>query len=154
MCSSDLALLVFVMATFALVGVAEFKHVGVGAPTAPPAPPLNFQAFGSAMFVMVQLSMVAGWPELLLDYIGKETECDATASNCGYRRAGVIFIVVYTALSFLIVTNMFLVLVLEMVDQLRQRQSGSPCRSRADGGGGASKRVQEVASAGDRKSVV
>ncbi|XP_059223536.1 sodium channel protein para isoform X6 [Stomoxys calcitrans] len=112
-------LLFLVMFIFAIFGMSFFMHVkeksGIG-------PVYNFKTFGQSMILLFQMSTSAGW-DGVLDAIINEEDCDPPDNdkgypgNCGSATVGITFLLSYLVISFLIVINMYIAVILENYSQ-------------------------------------
>ncbi|XP_056913565.1 sodium channel, voltage gated, type XII, alpha a isoform X4 [Takifugu flavidus] len=112
-------LLFLVMFIYAIFGMANFAYVkkqdGID-------DMFNFETFGNSMICLFQISTSAGWDNLLSPIMANSpTECDVnfvntgtnTRGNCGSPSMGIAFFVSYIIISFLIVVNMYIAIILE-----------------------------------------
>ncbi|XP_075226668.1 sodium voltage-gated channel paralytic [Lycorma delicatula] len=112
-------LLFLVMFIFAIFGMSFFMHVkeknGIDAV-------YNFKTFGQSMILLFQMSTSAGW-DGVLDGIINEEDCDrpdpemGSPGNCGSSTVGIAFLLSYLVISFLIVINMYIAVILENYSQ-------------------------------------
>uniref|UniRef100_W8BD61 Sodium channel protein n=1 Tax=Ceratitis capitata TaxID=7213 RepID=W8BD61_CERCA len=112
-------LLFLVMFIFAIFGMSFFMHVqeksGIN-------DVYNFKTFGQSMILLFQMSTSAGW-DGVLDAIINEENCDPPDSdkgypgNCGSATVGITFLLSYLVISFLIVINMYIAVILENYSQ-------------------------------------
>ncbi|XP_037914865.1 sodium channel protein para isoform X11 [Hermetia illucens] len=112
-------LLFLVMFIFAIFGMSFFMHVkdksGLD-------DVYNFKTFGQSMILLFQMSTSAGW-DGVLDGIINEEECDPPDNdrgypgNCGSATVGITFLLSYLVISFLIVINMYIAVILENYSQ-------------------------------------
>ncbi|XP_069020500.1 sodium channel protein type 2 subunit alpha-like [Embiotoca jacksoni] len=112
-------LLFLVMFIYAIFGMANFAYVkkqdGVD-------DMFNFETFGNSMICLFQISTSAGWDNLLSPIMSSyPEECDSQfvntgtnmRGNCGSPSMGIAFFVSYIIISFLIVVNMYIAIILE-----------------------------------------
>ncbi|XP_062285710.1 sodium channel protein type 4 subunit alpha B-like isoform X1 [Scomber scombrus] len=112
-------LLFLVMFIYAIFGMANFAYVkkqdGID-------DMFNFETFGNSMICLFQISTSAGWDNLLSPIMASSPEeCDVnfvntgtnTRGNCGSPSMGIAFFVSYIIISFLIVVNMYIAIILE-----------------------------------------
>uniref|UniRef100_A0A3Q3JN53 Sodium channel protein n=1 Tax=Monopterus albus TaxID=43700 RepID=A0A3Q3JN53_MONAL len=112
-------LLFLVMFIYAIFGMANFAYVkkqdGID-------DMFNFETFGNSMICLFQISTSAGWDNLLSPIMSTSPdECDVnfvntgtnTRGNCGSPSVGIAFFVSYIIISFLIVVNMYIAIILE-----------------------------------------
>ncbi|XP_068092027.1 sodium channel protein type 5 subunit alpha-like [Hyperolius riggenbachi] len=112
-------LLFLVMFIYAIFGMSNFAYVKMEGGI---DDMFNFQTFGNSMICLFQITTSAGWDGLLNPILNsKEPECDpkfpnagsATVGNCGNPPVGIVFFVSYIIISFLIVVNMYIAIILE-----------------------------------------
>ncbi|XP_051989664.1 sodium channel, voltage gated, type XII, alpha a [Xyrauchen texanus] len=112
-------LLFLVMFIYAIFGMANFAYVkkqgGID-------DMFNFETFGNSMICLFQITTSAGWDNLLDPILNNSPEeCNAnyvntgtnTKGNCGNPSVGITFFVSYIIISFLIVVNMYIAIILE-----------------------------------------
>ncbi|XP_045484127.1 sodium channel protein para isoform X36 [Pieris rapae] len=112
-------LLFLVMFIFAIFGMSFFMHVknkgGLD-------DVYNFKTFVQSMILLFQMSTSAGW-DGVLDGIINEEECDLPDNergypgNCGSATIGITYLLSYLVISFLIVINMYIAVILENYSQ-------------------------------------
>ncbi|XP_059479446.1 sodium channel protein para isoform X5 [Neocloeon triangulifer] len=112
-------LLFLVMFIFAIFGMSFFMHVkdksGLD-------DVYNFKTFGQSMILLFQMSTSAGW-DSVLDGIINEEDCEepnpeiGNPGNCGSSTVGITFLLSYLVISFLIVINMYIAVILENYSQ-------------------------------------
>ncbi|KAG1669527.1 Sodium channel protein para [Nymphon striatum] len=107
-------LLFLIMFIFAIFGMSFFMNVkhryGIDGV-------FNFETFGQSMILLFQMSTSAGW-HTVLDAIIDETDCDKGENgNCGSYAMGIIFLVSYLFISFLVIINMYIAVILENYSQ-------------------------------------
>ncbi|XP_025056251.1 sodium channel protein type 5 subunit alpha isoform X7 [Alligator sinensis] len=111
-------LLFLVMFIYAIFGMANFAYVkmehGID-------DMFNFQTFGNSMLCLFQITTSAGWDGLLNPILNTGPPyCDPNILNangskgdCGIPAIGILFFVTYIIISFLIVVNMYIAIILE-----------------------------------------
>ena len=112
-------LLFLVMFIYAIFGMSFFMHVrhmyGVD-------DIFNFETLFHSMIILFQISTSAGWDGVLAALMNEE-HCDPTPSevrphgNCGHRGQAVVYIVTYLVISFLVIINMYIAVILENFSQ-------------------------------------
>ncbi|XP_015109194.1 sodium channel protein para isoform X1 [Diachasma alloeum] len=112
-------LLFLVMFIFAIFGMSFFMHVkdksGLD-------DVYNFKTFGQSMILLFQMSTSAGW-DGVLDGIINEEDClqpnneIGYPGNCGSSTIGIAYLLSYLVISFLIVINMYIAVILENYSQ-------------------------------------
>ncbi|XP_078234299.1 sodium channel protein type 5 subunit alpha isoform X4 [Pogona vitticeps] len=111
-------LLFLVMFIYAIFGMANFAYVkheyGID-------DMFNFQTFANSMLCLFQITTSAGWDGLLHPILNTGPPyCDpghinanGSRGNCGSPAVGIMFFVTYIIISFLIVVNMYIAIILE-----------------------------------------
>ncbi|XP_062477379.1 sodium channel protein type 5 subunit alpha-like isoform X4 [Pezoporus occidentalis] len=111
-------LLFLVMFIYAIFGMANFAYVkkehGID-------DMFNFQTFANSMLCLFQITTSAGWDGLLNPILNTgPPHCDPNLPNangskgdCGSPAVGILFFVTYIIISFLIVVNMYIAIILE-----------------------------------------
>ncbi|XP_069770962.1 sodium channel protein type 1 subunit alpha-like isoform X2 [Narcine bancroftii] len=112
-------LLFLVMFIYAIFGMANFAYVrkedGID-------DMFNFETFGNSMICLFQITTSAGWDGLLSPILNTDVpDCDPKKENqgtnvkgdCGNQSVGIVFFVSYIIISFLIVVNMYIAIILE-----------------------------------------
>jgi len=112
-------LLFLVMFIYAIFGMSFFMHVrhmyGID-------DIFNFETLFHSMIILFQISTSAGWNEVLAALMN-EDKCNNTATefkpngDCGNRGQGVVYIVTYLVISFLVIINMYIAVILENFSQ-------------------------------------
>ncbi|XP_046749981.1 sodium channel protein para isoform X12 [Diprion similis] len=112
-------LLFLVMFIFAIFGMSFFMHVkdksGLD-------DVYNFKTFTQSMILLFQMSTSAGW-DGVLDGIINEEDCQEPNNeigypgNCGSSTIGIAYLLSYLVISFLIVINMYIAVILENYSQ-------------------------------------
>uniref|UniRef100_S4RAP9 Sodium channel protein n=1 Tax=Petromyzon marinus TaxID=7757 RepID=S4RAP9_PETMA len=116
----NIGLLLFVvMFIFSVFGMSNFGYLKH---TAGIDEIFNFETFGGSMLCLFQITTSAGWDGLLAPtLLSKEPDCEPEAvhvgtnvvGNCGNKAIGCAFFVTYIIISFLIVVNMYIAVILE-----------------------------------------
>ncbi|XP_074942363.1 sodium channel protein type 5 subunit alpha-like [Phalacrocorax aristotelis] len=108
-------LLFLVMFIYAIFGMANFAYVkmedGID-------DMFNFQTFANSMLCLFQITTSAGWDGLLSPILNTGPPyCDpnisGTIGECGKPAIGIVYFVSYIIISFLIVVNMYIAVILE-----------------------------------------
>ncbi|XP_036886347.1 sodium channel protein type 10 subunit alpha isoform X1 [Sturnira hondurensis] len=111
-------LLFLVMFIYSIFGMATFPHVKWEAGI---DDMFNFQTFANSMLCLFQITTSAGWDGLLSPILNTGPPyCDpnlpnsnGSRGNCGNPAVGIIFFTTYIIISFLIVVNMYIAVILE-----------------------------------------
>ncbi|XP_053120365.1 sodium channel protein type 1 subunit alpha isoform X2 [Hemicordylus capensis] len=112
-------LLFLVMFIYAIFGMSNFAYVKreVGIDDM-----FNFETFGNSMICLFMITTSAGWDGLLAPILNSgEPDCDPNLphpgsnvkGNCGNPSVGIVFFVSYIIISFLVVVNMYIAVILE-----------------------------------------
>ncbi|XP_062971335.1 sodium channel protein type 10 subunit alpha isoform X2 [Cynocephalus volans] len=111
-------LLFLVMFIYSIFGMASFPHVRREAGI---DDMFNFQTFANSMLCLFQITTSAGWDGLLSPILNTGPPyCDpnlpnsiGSRGNCGNPAVGILFFTTYIIISFLIVVNMYIAVILE-----------------------------------------
>uniref|UniRef100_A0A672T367 Sodium channel protein n=1 Tax=Sinocyclocheilus grahami TaxID=75366 RepID=A0A672T367_SINGR len=111
-------LLFLVMFIFSIFGMSNFAYVKreVGIDDM-----YNFETFGNSMICLFMITTSAGWDGLLAPLLNYPPDCNPEKENpgttvkgdCGNPSVGIFFFVMYIIVSFLIVVNMYIAIILE-----------------------------------------
>uniref|UniRef100_A0A8C1K0Q0 Sodium channel protein n=1 Tax=Cyprinus carpio TaxID=7962 RepID=A0A8C1K0Q0_CYPCA len=111
-------LLFLVMFIFSIFGMSNFAYVKreVGIDDM-----YNFETFGNSMICLFMITTSAGWDGLLAPILNYPPDCNPEKENpgttvkgdCGNPSVGIFFFVMYIIVSFLIVVNMYIAIILE-----------------------------------------
>uniref|UniRef100_A0A8B9EYL0 Sodium channel protein n=1 Tax=Amazona collaria TaxID=241587 RepID=A0A8B9EYL0_9PSIT len=108
-------LLFLVMFIYAVFGMANFAYVKMedGIDDI-----FNFQTFANSMLCLFQITTSAGWDGLLSPILNTgppfcDPNINGTIGECGKPAIGIIYFVSYIIVSFLIVVNMYIAVILE-----------------------------------------
>nr|XP_033800128.1 sodium channel protein type 2 subunit alpha-like isoform X1 [Geotrypetes seraphini]XP_033800129.1 sodium channel protein type 2 subunit alpha-like isoform X1 [Geotrypetes seraphini]XP_033800130.1 sodium channel protein type 2 subunit alpha-like isoform X1 [Geotrypetes seraphini] len=112
-------LLFLVMFIYAIFGMSNFAYVkkesGID-------DMFNFETFGNSMICLFQITTSAGWDGLLAPILNSGSpDCDPNIAHpgssytgdCGNPSVGITFFVSYIIISFLVVVNMYIAVILE-----------------------------------------
>nr|XP_044992454.1 sodium channel protein type 5 subunit alpha isoform X2 [Jaculus jaculus] len=111
-------LLFLVMFIYSIFGMANFAYVKWEAGI---DDMFNFQTFANSMLCLFQITTSAGWDGLLSPILNTGPPyCDpnlhnsnGSRGNCGSPAVGIVFFTTYIIISFLIVVNMYIAIILE-----------------------------------------
>ncbi|XP_074857884.1 sodium channel protein type 2 subunit alpha-like [Carettochelys insculpta] len=112
-------LLFLVMFIYAIFGMSKFAYVKKEAGI---DDMFNFETFGNSMICLFQITTSAGWDGLLAPILNSgEPDCDpnkdhpgsSVKGDCGNPSIGIFFFVSYIIISFLVVVNMYIAVILE-----------------------------------------
>ncbi|XP_026886070.2 sodium channel, voltage gated, type VIII, alpha subunit b isoform X1 [Electrophorus electricus] len=111
-------LLFLVMFIFSIFGMSNFAYVKreVGIDDM-----YNFETFGNSMIILFMITTSAGWDGLLAPILNYPPDCKPEKENpgttvkgdCGNPSMAIFFFVMYIIVSFLIVVNMYIAIILE-----------------------------------------
>ncbi|XP_060033754.1 sodium channel protein type 7 subunit alpha isoform X2 [Erinaceus europaeus] len=115
---NTILLLFLVMFVYAIFGMHNFAYVkkefGINDVS-------NFETFGSSMLCLFQVTIFAGWDGMLLAIFYSKPDCDPEKINpgtqvrgdCGDPVVGIIYFVSYIFISWIIIVNMYIIIVME-----------------------------------------
>ncbi|XP_018409741.1 PREDICTED: sodium channel protein type 2 subunit alpha-like [Nanorana parkeri] len=112
-------LLFLVMFIYAIFGMSNFAYVKKEAGI---DDMYNFETFGNSMICLFMITTSAGWDGLLAPILNsKYPDCDpaiehpgsSVRGDCGNPSVGIFFFVSYIIISFLVVVNMYIAVILE-----------------------------------------
>uniref|UniRef100_A0A8C1TJ83 Sodium channel protein n=1 Tax=Cyprinus carpio TaxID=7962 RepID=A0A8C1TJ83_CYPCA len=124
-------LLFLVMFIFSIFGMSNFAYVKreVGIDDM-----YNFETFGNSMICLFMITTSAGWDGLLAPILNYPPDCNPEKENpgttvkgdCGNPSVGIFFFVMYIIVSFLIVVNMYIAIILENFSVATEESSADP----------------------------
>ncbi|ELK04662.1 Sodium channel protein type 9 subunit alpha [Pteropus alecto] len=112
-------LLFLVMFIYAIFGMSNFAYVKKEAGI---NDMFNFETFGNSMICLFQITTSAGWDGLLAPILNSgPPDCDpnkvhpgsSVEGDCGSPSVGIFYFVSYIIISFLVVVNMYIAVILE-----------------------------------------
>uniref|UniRef100_A0A4X2LNY9 Sodium channel protein n=1 Tax=Vombatus ursinus TaxID=29139 RepID=A0A4X2LNY9_VOMUR len=112
-------LLFLVMFIYAIFGMSNFAYVKKEAGI---NDMFNFETFGNSMICLFQITTSAGWDGLLAPILNSgPPDCDpdkvhpgsSVKGDCGNSSVGIFYFVSYIIISFLVVVNMYIAVILE-----------------------------------------
>ncbi|KAM6957792.1 sodium channel protein type 4 subunit alpha B [Aplochiton taeniatus] len=124
-------LLFLIMFIFSIFGMSNFGYVRKGAGI---DDMFNFETFGNSLICMFQITTSAGWDSLLDPIMNSSPpDCDPDVINpgsdvrgdCGNPGVGMVFFCSYIIMSFLVVVNMYIAIILENFN-VATEESGDP----------------------------
>ncbi|XP_021575085.1 sodium channel protein type 7 subunit alpha-like [Carlito syrichta] len=128
----NISLLLFlIMFVYAIFGMYNFAYVKKEAGINDVS---NFETFGSSMLCIFQVTIFAGWDGMLYAiFNSKWSDCDPDKINpgtqvrgdCGNPSVGIFYFVSYILISWLIIVNMYIVLVMEFVSIISKKKAKS-----------------------------
>ncbi|KAL6090253.1 hypothetical protein STEG23_001317 [Scotinomys teguina] len=118
----NISLLIFlVMFIYAIFGMYNFAYVKKVAGINDVS---NFETFGSSMLCLFQVTIFSGWDGMLNAIFNSQwSDCDPDKINpgtqvkgdCGSPSVGIFYFVSYILISWLIIVNMYIVLIMEFL---------------------------------------
>ncbi|CAH6788552.1 Scn7a [Phodopus roborovskii] len=118
----NISLLIFlVMFIYAIFGMYNFAYVKKEAGINDVS---NFETFGSSMLCLFQVTIFSGWDGMLNAIFSSQwSDCDPDKINpgtqvrgdCGSPSVGIFYFVSYILISWLIIVNMYIVLIMEFL---------------------------------------
>ena len=117
------ALLFLILFIYAIIGMSNFGYVKKqGALN----DVVNFETFGNSMLVLFRLTTSAGWNEVL-DSLMMQENCDKTFKKipdtiCGNPIVAVIYFVTFILITYLIIVNMYIAVILENFNQAHEQE--------------------------------
>ncbi|XP_051523510.1 sodium channel protein type 4 subunit alpha A-like isoform X2 [Myxocyprinus asiaticus] len=124
-------LLFLIMFIFSIFGMSNFAYVKKQAGI---DDIFNFETFGGSIICLFEITTSAGWDGLLLPILNSgPPDCDPdienpgtdVKGNCGNPGMGIMFFCSYIIMSFLVVVNMYIAIILENFN-VAQEESGDP----------------------------
>ncbi|XP_066090015.1 sodium channel protein type 7 subunit alpha [Saccopteryx bilineata] len=126
----NISLLIFlVMFIYAIFGMYQFAYVKKEAGINDVS---NFETFGSSMLCLFQVTIFAGWDGMLnAIFNSKWSDCDPDKINpgtqvrgdCGNPVVGIVYFVSYILLAWLIIVNMYIVIVTEFLNITSKKEA-------------------------------
>ncbi|XP_032364130.1 sodium channel protein type 4 subunit alpha B [Etheostoma spectabile] len=123
-------LLFLIMFIFSIFGMSNFAYVRKEAMI---DDMFNFETFGNSMICLFMITTSAGWDGLLSPIMNTPPDCDpdlenpgsAVRGDCGSPGIGIVFFTTYIIMSFLVVVNMYIAIILENFN-VATEESGDP----------------------------
>ncbi|NWX01355.1 SCNAA protein, partial [Caloenas nicobarica] len=129
-------LLFLVMFIYAIVGMTNFACIAWegGIDNL-----FNFQTFDSSMLCLFQITTSAGWDGLLVPLLRSSDSCAPNLNitseerkTCTNKAVGILFFVSYVIISFLIVVNMYIAVILENFSVATEESTDPLCEDDFD----------------------
>ncbi|KAM6964102.1 sodium channel protein type 4 subunit alpha A [Tautogolabrus adspersus] len=126
-------LLFLIMFIFSIFGMSNFAYVKKEAGI---DDIFNFETFGGSIICLFEITTSAGWDGLLLPMLNKEfPDCDPdfenpgtdVRGNCGNPGMSMIFFCGYIIVSFLVVVNMYIAIILENFNVAQEESGDALC---------------------------
>ncbi|XP_033337674.2 sodium channel protein 60E [Megalopta genalis] len=119
------ALLALITFIYAIIGMSVFGHVRKQGAL---DDMVNFETFGRSMQLLFRLMTSAGWNDVLESLMVQPPECDPTPTsrqlngNCGYPLLAITYFTSFIIISYMIVINMYIAIILENFNQAHQEE--------------------------------
>ncbi|XP_066531401.1 sodium channel protein type 4 subunit alpha B [Hoplias malabaricus] len=126
-------LLFLIMFIFSIFGMSNFAYVKKEAGI---DDMFNFETFGNSIICLFMITTSAGWDGLLVPILNSgPPDCDPDAENpgtdvkgnCGNPAVGIVFFCTYIVMSFLVVVNMYIAIILENFNVATEESSEPLC---------------------------
>uniref|UniRef100_A0A8C9RI08 Sodium channel protein n=1 Tax=Scleropages formosus TaxID=113540 RepID=A0A8C9RI08_SCLFO len=126
-------LLFLIMFIFSIFGMSNFAYVKKQAGI---DDMFNFETFGNSIICLFEITTSAGWDGLLLPILNSgPPDCDPSVENpgsdvrgnCGNPGVGIVFFCSYIIMSFLVVVNMYIAIILENFNVAQEESSDPLC---------------------------
>ena len=126
-------LLFLIMFIFSIFGMSNFAYVKKEAMV---DDMFNFETFGNSIICMFMITTSAGWDGLLFPILNSAPpDCDTDVENpgtdvrgnCGNPLVGIVFFCSYIIMSFLVVVNMYIAIILENFNVATEESADPLC---------------------------
>ncbi|XP_041672192.1 sodium channel protein type 4 subunit alpha A isoform X2 [Cheilinus undulatus] len=126
-------LLFLIMFIFSIFGMSNFAYVKKEAGI---DDIFNFETFGGSIICLFEITTSAGWDGLMLPMLNKEApDCDPdfenpgtdVKGNCGNPGMSMMFFCSYIIISFLVVVNMYIAIILENFNVAQEESGDALC---------------------------
>ncbi|XP_031735260.1 sodium channel protein type 4 subunit alpha B [Anarrhichthys ocellatus] len=125
-------LLFLIMFIFSIFGMSNFAYVRKEATI---DDMFNFETFGNSMICLFMITTSAGWDGLLNPIMNTPPDCDPDRENpgsmvrgdCGSPALGIVFFTTYIIMSFLVVVNMYIAIILENFNVATEESADPLC---------------------------
>ncbi|KAM9391754.1 sodium channel protein type 4 subunit alpha B [Pholidichthys leucotaenia] len=125
-------LLFLIMFIYSIFGMSNFAYVKKEAMI---DDMFNFESFGNSMICLFMITTSAGWDGLLSPIMNMPPDCDPNIENpgsnvrgnCGSPAVGIVFFTTYIIMSFLVVVNMYIAIILENFNVATEESSDPLC---------------------------
>ncbi|KAM7370577.1 hypothetical protein PAMP_010109 [Pampus punctatissimus] len=126
-------LLFLIMFIFSIFGMSNFAYIKKGAGI---DDIFNFETFGGSIICLFEITTSAGWDGLLLPMLNRDPpDCDPNfenpgtdvKGNCGSPGLSMVFFCSYIIISFLVVVNMYIAIILENFNVAQEESSDALC---------------------------
>ncbi|KAG9343830.1 hypothetical protein JZ751_013211 [Albula glossodonta] len=131
-------LLFLIMFIFSIFGMSNFGYVQKMAGI---DDMFNFETFGNSIICLFMITTSAGWDGLLLPIMSSgPPDCDPylenpgsdVRGNCGSPAVGIVFFCSYIIMSFLVVVNMYIAIILENFNVATEESADPLCEDDFD----------------------
>ncbi|XP_015174798.1 PREDICTED: sodium channel protein 60E isoform X1 [Polistes dominula] len=119
------ALLALITFIYAIIGMSVFGHVRKQGAL---DDMVNFETFGRSMQLLFRLMTSAGWNDVLESLMVQAPDCDPTPTSrkmngdCGYPLLAITYFTSFIIISYMIVINMYIAIILENFNQAHQEE--------------------------------
>lgn len=117
------ALLALITFIYAILGMSLFGHVKLQGAL---DDMVNFQTFGRSMQLLFRLMTSAGWNDVLESLMILPPDCEMDANgqngNCGHPLLAITYFTSFIIISYMIVINMYIAIILENFNQAHQEE--------------------------------
>ncbi|XP_037923835.1 sodium channel protein 60E isoform X3 [Hermetia illucens] len=118
------ALLSLITFIYAILGMSLFGHVRLQGAL---DDMVNFQTFGRSMQLLFRLMTSAGWNDVLESLMIQPPDCDPTFNrqtngDCGHPLLAITYFTSFIIISYMIVINMYIAVILENFNQAHQEE--------------------------------
>lgn len=118
------ALLALITFIYAILGMSLFGHVRLQGAL---DDMVNFQTFGRSMQLLFRLMTSAGWNDVLESLMIQPPDCDPhfnnqTNGDCGHPLLAITYFTSFIIISYMIVINMYIAIILENFNQAHQEE--------------------------------
>ncbi|KAM8843860.1 sodium channel protein type 4 subunit alpha B isoform 2-T4 [Spinachia spinachia] len=125
-------LLFLIMFIFSIFGMSNFAYVRKEAMI---DDMFNFETFGNSMICLFMITTSAGWDGLLNPIMNTPPDCNPNLDNpgsmvhgdCGSPALGIVFFTTYIIMSFLVVVNMYIAIILENFNVATEESADPLC---------------------------
>ncbi|XP_031416632.2 LOW QUALITY PROTEIN: sodium channel protein type 4 subunit alpha A-like [Clupea harengus] len=126
-------LLFLIMFIFSIFGMSNFAYIKKQAGI---DDMFSFETFGSSIVCLFEITTSAGWDGLLLPILNSgPPDCDPDVENpgsdvrgnCGNPGMGIMFFCSYIIMSFLVVVNMYIAIILENFNTAQEESGDALC---------------------------
>lgn len=118
------ALLALITFIYAILGMSLFGHVRIQGAL---DDMVNFQTFGRSMQLLFRLMTSAGWNDILESLMIQPPDCylemdTQSSGDCGHPMMAIAYFTSFIIISYMIVINMYIAIILENFNQAHQEE--------------------------------